>query len=404
MAQDIRLFKYRKGATVIIQGTPNPGYFFIVKSGKLYVHSDHKLDDIQISIFDPGETLGLVSGLTGTEFLGTIIAERDSVVIRVPVSALGRYLRQHRDVCIKMIRSYSAELRALDRSLTPHAPGNQWDGRPEKLVMNAEHYLTSGQTEKAKYALAKFLEWGAGRSGSMSESFILQAREQLKKIDPSYRLPQRADKNISLKAGEILFLEDEPNDYFYVIKSGKISISRLVQNDELLLAILQPGEIFGEMALLEDQTRLASATAYSDAEVLRLTARTFSEDLGEKILQKIFESIARRIWFGHRRVAVMAEQDPVIRIYLYLLLLIERDCIFLKVPNKNDIVLPFGLSELKQMVGMANLPDSSIEPFLKDPNVEHKEEQITIFRSSNLESKLLQLQKRQKKPTGMSNL
>lgn len=394
--QDIRLFRYKKGATVIIAGTKNQGYFFIVKEGKLVVHSDHVLDDLSIGVFEPGETFGLVSGLTNSEFLGTIVAQEDSVLIRVPISALGRYLRHNRPICLKMLRSYSRELRSLDRSLAKKEESHPYEGKPEKMIYNAEIYLRLNEKEKACYALARYLKYAGEKNVDKNNPFVEKAQTLLQKVNPNYQLPQRDERNLLLKPHEILFLEDEPNDFFYVIKSGHISITRLSQAQEILLAILGPGEVFGEMALLEDQTRLASAIAYSEAEVIRLSAVTFLDVLGEKILYKIFESLAKRIWFGHRRVSVMMEENHLLRIYRYLQLLVQREKVFKKQDVQNEISFPFGITELLQMTAV--LPDSVkvIEALKKDTNLSFQENQIIIHRFSQLEGKILQMQKLQK--------
>ncbi|MCS6984730.1 MAG: cyclic nucleotide-binding domain-containing protein [Leptospiraceae bacterium] len=396
-ALDIRLFRYKKGATVIIAGTRNPGYFFIVKQGKLTVHSDHVLDDLSVGTFESGETFGLVSGLTGTEFLGTVVAQEDSVLIRVPLAALGRYLRHNRQICLKMLRSYSRELRSLDHSLSLKLGHHPLEGKPEKMIYNADIYLKLGKVEMAKYALKRYLNYAKGRNLAEMEVYRTRAQAMLEKLDPKYELPVRPGNKIILRPDEILFVEDEPNDYFYVIKSGQISISRLASDQELLLAILGPGEIFGEMALLEEHTRLASALAYSEAEVMRLSAASFLDVLGEKILHKIFESLARRIWFGHRRISVMTEEDPLLRIYRYLHLFIEREKIFTRQHLQSDIPLSFGLTELLKMTGLANAPPSVIEALQKDVNLTIREKEIVVHRFSQLEGKILQLQKQYRK-------
>ena len=80
--------------------------------------------------------------------------------------------------------------------------------------------------------------------------------QQLAKIDAL--LEERA-----VPAGQHVFREGEGGDEFYVVLSGKVRISKMVQGvGEEALAILEPGAYFGEMALVDDTPRSADALAH----------------------------------------------------------------------------------------------------------------------------------------------
>jgi CRP-like cAMP-binding protein len=71
--------------------------------------------------------------------------------------------------------------------------------------------------------------------------------------------------------GEVLFHEGEPGDRLYVIRSGKIKLGRRsTDGRENLLAVLGPGEMFGELSLFDPGPRTATATGLADAVVLEL--------------------------------------------------------------------------------------------------------------------------------------
>ena len=63
---------------------------------------------------------------------------------------------------------------------------------------------------------------------------------------------------VTFNAGDIIFCEHEPGDTFYLIQSGRVQIVKIVDDIEKIIDILQPGEIFGEMAILEEAPRSAS--------------------------------------------------------------------------------------------------------------------------------------------------
>ncbi len=82
------------------------------------------------------------------------------------------------------------------------------------------------------------------------------------------------------RAGEIVFFEGDVGEHAYVVDSGEIRIARKrTTGEELTLAHLNRGDLFGELALIDDQPRSASATAASDSELMTLDRATFQAQL-----------------------------------------------------------------------------------------------------------------------------
>lgn len=61
--------------------------------------------------------------------------------------------------------------------------------------------------------------------------------------------------------GEVIFAEGSRGDEMYVIHSGEVELSRMINNEKKVLTVLAKDSFFGEMALLSDTTRTATATA-----------------------------------------------------------------------------------------------------------------------------------------------
>ena len=108
---------------------------------------------------------------------------------------------------------------------------------------------------------------------------------------PSQKLDQLAAtmQPESLEAGEVLFREGEQADKFYIVESGEVVISRQVDGQEVEISRREPGEYFGEIALLQNRPRTATITASIDTLLLSLDAEQFQEltshfmQLGETI-------------------------------------------------------------------------------------------------------------------------
>src|SRR4051794_37921737 len=75
--------------------------------------------------------------------------------------------------------------------------------------------------------------------------------------------------------GTELFREGEPGKEMFVIQSGKVTIAKRVRDVEKVLAVLGPGEFFGEMAIISNKPRNASASVAEDAKLLVIDPKTF---------------------------------------------------------------------------------------------------------------------------------
>ena len=60
---------------------------------------------------------------------------------------------------------------------------------------------------------------------------------------------------------KIIFADGELGESLYIIQKGTVKITKILNGNEIILAILKHGDIFGEMALLENKPRSASAIA-----------------------------------------------------------------------------------------------------------------------------------------------
>lgn len=75
---------------------------------------------------------------------------------------------------------------------------------------------------------------------------------------------------------DMVFQEEAPGDRMHVIKGGTVKIVKKVKDKENTIAVLNPGEFFGEMALLDGLPRSAGAKAGEPATVITITRASYS--------------------------------------------------------------------------------------------------------------------------------
>jgi CRP/FNR family transcriptional regulator, cyclic AMP receptor protein len=108
----------------------------------------------------------------------------------------------------------------------------------------------------------------------------------------------------------IMFFEGDPGNRCYVIIKGEVRISKFIPNiGEEALAVLKPGEYFGEMALIDNFPRSAHAIANSDVELLAITKADMDKvliadrEMGYKLLWTFTRTLSKRLRETNEKIA-----------------------------------------------------------------------------------------------------
>jgi len=99
------------------------------------------------------------------------------------------------------------------------------------------------------------------------------------------------------RSGAHIFKEDEPGGYAYVIERGEVKITKEVDDGEILIATLGPGELLGEMSPIDNQRRSATATAVTETEVIPISRGQLSEVINsaDPLIQLLLNVLIERL-------------------------------------------------------------------------------------------------------------
>jgi CRP/FNR family transcriptional regulator, cyclic AMP receptor protein len=119
-----------------------------------------------------------------------------------------------------------------------------------------------------------------------------------------------------LPKGTVLFREGDPGKEMYVLQSGKISISKKVRDVEKVLATLGPGEFFGEMAIISNKPRNATAIVSQDARLLIIDPKTFESMIRSngEIAVRMIKKLADRLSEADAQIEALLLSDPSSRV------------------------------------------------------------------------------------------
>ena len=126
--------------------------------------------------------------------------------------------------------------------------------------------------------------------------------------------------------GTVLFREGEPGREMYVVQSGRVNVSKKVGEVEKILASLGPGEFLGEMSILNNKPRSATATCAEDAKLLVIDAKTFEAMIrgNAEIAIRMIKKLADRLAEANEQIENLLFADASTRVVHFLATAAEK--------------------------------------------------------------------------------
>ena len=172
-------------------------------------------------------------------------------------------------------------------------------------------------------------------------------------------------------AGTDICVEGEEGHEAFLISKGLVDITRTDGeiNEKLHLATLGEGEMFGELALIDDQTRSATVTAKSNVELMVLSRDVFWDKLHQdpEYLKSLLKVLTRRIRDADQRALVYAHGDNNTRLRFFLNKILETSIPSIKSPGHWLVRIT-----LEEFAYMANTPVEQTLDFLTSLEQEGK--------------------------------
>ncbi|HMK49628.1 MAG TPA: cyclic nucleotide-binding domain-containing protein, partial [Thermodesulfovibrionales bacterium] len=123
---------------------------------------------------------------------------------------------------------------------------------------------------------------------------------------------------VTYRKGEVIFNQGEPGDTMFIIQSGAVEISRFENSHKSVLALLEKGDFFGEMALIDKHPRAATAMAISQSRLIPLTRTSLLERIRHDpgVVIHLLKTLCKRIDNTNRMITEMVDNDESLRTLL----------------------------------------------------------------------------------------
>ena len=347
----LSIVRFFKGAHIFVEGKKNSDFFFIIQQGRVMVLNEEETEFSKEEILGPGDFFGVVSTMSSHSHIESVIALSNVKLIKVLKSQYVGLIQRNTPLAIKIIKQFSKKLRQLNQTLAKKTlKSSAEDDDPSHLFNVGEYYYSQKQMELAYYAYYKYIKHCPnGKNIEKTRGRISGLDRYKSKVKTEYD-----DNNLNRLyfKNSLLFAEGEPGDELFVIQKGSIKITKIVNNKEVLLAVLKEGDILGEMALLEGKPRAASALTYEDCVVMAVNKSNFEIMIKTQpqLIARVTILLAERIWLIYKQLANTAIINPLGRMYDALLIQLEKNRVYTE--EQSSYTFSFGPDELSNMIGV----------------------------------------------------
>jgi CRP/FNR family cyclic AMP-dependent transcriptional regulator len=154
-----------------------------------------------------------------------------------------------------------------------------------------------------------------------------------------------------IPAGTVLFHEGDKGEEMFIIQSGRVKISKRIRGVEKTLATLEKGEFFGEMAILNDKPRSASAETLENCEMLVIDRKTFDALIrgNSEIAVRFIKRLADRLRETNEQMEALMIKDNTSRLM----------SILAKQVKDHKMTGPF-IMTIEDLAGLAGIESSHV--------------------------------------------
>jgi CRP/FNR family transcriptional regulator, cyclic AMP receptor protein len=99
--------------------------------------------------------------------------------------------------------------------------------------------------------------------------------------------------------GQVIFKEGDNGDWLYIVMDGEVQLTKAVGNHKIIIDVIMPGEIFGELSYIDKKPRSATATARGITEVGIVDRDFFDREINS--LSSDFQKMLRTVTFRMRK-------------------------------------------------------------------------------------------------------
>ncbi len=369
--------QYTKGSIIYFAGDMDERIFILQKGMVLLTSTDIETNIPSTEHIREGEFFGVKSALGHfpREETATVMSEVSAIALTV--QEFEKMFSGNKQVIMKMLKVFSNQLRAIHRKTESILKSEIDIDQVSGMISVAQSFFDDEQykaccdvctkllarfpTTTRKESVAKL--YGDSQRRLNQQGSRAKKTHHIGESDEDSASSNSALKQFSLptfsrfaktfEAESVIISEFEPGESFYLIQSGLVQLVKCVKGSKKNIDILKPSEFFGEMAILENSPRSATAVALNKVEVLEFNKENFEVLImgNPQIALILLKLFCKRIYDQKRRFRVLVIEDIQARVADVFLMFDEMN----RNPQGGDRSRQFNLT-IQDLAHWAGLP------------------------------------------------
>ena len=258
MAKVLQPVGFTDGEVVFSEGEEGSD-LFLTREGRVHLTKQTPIGNQVVTTFGPGTLFGEISYIDSHERSATAIAVGNGSLFKLDASRLQAAIRTDRDLGVSLLWSFWQTL--ADKVRASNAQMSELFDMPvDRMATDRDHEV--------------------GNPVDLGEEVKLDILREQGLSAQELRLLAKYSREESFSANSLIVAEGEDGDCLFIVVDGAVRISRMVPGaGEECLTILTRGEVFGEMALIDEQPRSADARAHTGGCTIFSISRALLEEV-----------------------------------------------------------------------------------------------------------------------------
>jgi len=302
--------------------------------------------------YGPGDFVGVVPCMSDHLQIETAIATSDVMAISVRKDQYPELISQNTPVALKIIKTFANRMRVMNEMLTKATLHSVVQDNHEQILKVAAFYEKNACPDIAVFAYYQYLKTKPeGPNADLAKQHFISLKPKTHAVyfEPTNETSRAYPKDT------MIFSEAQSGSDMFIIQRGEVSITKVVNGNEVTLAVLKKGDMFGEMALIENKPRSANAIAHSDCTLMVINRSNFNQMVATQpqLIAKLTTTLADRLWSMYRQLDNASLEEPLAKMIDMLSLQLEKQRVKIGL-SKISLQTEFTPKDLANMCGLAS--------------------------------------------------
>lgn len=319
----LQFANFRKDSYLFVEGKEDNDHFYIIQSGKVRCFKSNDPKGYSVKVYGAGDFVGVISCMSNRSQIENVIALADTKCISVRKDQYPELIEKNTPIALKIIRTFANRMRSMNEIFMQESIKSTSSDFPEHMLDVARYYDKMGKHSIAIYAFYHYMK------ECRNSVHIPEVQERFKVLSTmtDFRnFEQTKELSCSYSKDEMIFSESQSGSDMFVIQEGEVAITKVTSGKEVILAVLKKGDMFGEMALLENKPRSASAIAHSDCRLMVINRGNFDQMVSTQpqLISRLTTTFSERLWTSYRQLDNANLVNPVYKMTDMLALQLEK--------------------------------------------------------------------------------